>query len=241
MIPVSGCGAAIAELRCTACGRFTLLDSYSCAGGAGVGYHRAGLCVTGNDIVEQPRYPFHHIVGDAIDVLADIGWAYAARHASPPCQDSSTLTRGNRGREGWSDEHVDLIPDTRARLLEIGGPWVMENVQGSSLRRDLVLCGEMFGLGVIRHRYFELGGVFAMQPPHSRHRGKTFGWNHGVRHDGPYSQVYGSGGGKGSVEQWQTAMGIDWTADRVELAEAIPPAYTELIGAALLADMEAAA
>jgi hypothetical protein len=26
-----------------------------------------------------------------------------------------------------------------------------ENVQGSDLRRDLTLCGEMFGLNVIRH------------------------------------------------------------------------------------------
>ena len=60
------------------------------------------------------------------------------------------------------------------------------------------------------------------------------GFRHGVWHDGPYAAVYGEGGGKGSVARWQRAMGIDWTADRKSIAEAIPPAYTEHIGWQLL-------
>jgi DNA (cytosine-5)-methyltransferase 1 len=36
-------------------------------------------------------------------------------------------------------------------------------------------------------------------------------------------------------------LGIDWTSDRRELAEAIPPAYTSFIGAQLLAVIEVAA
>ena len=110
----------------------------------------------------------------------------------------------------------------------------MENVQGSSLRRDLTLCGEMFGLDVIRHRYFELGGWWTPPRSHMAHRGRVAGWRHGEYFDGPYFAVYGDGGGKGTVAQWQTAMGIDWTDDRRELAEAIPPAYTEHIGRQLL-------
>ncbi len=51
----------------------------------------------------------------------------------------------------------------------------------------------------------------------------------------------GAGGGKGTVAEWQQAMGIDWTDSRVELAEAIPPAYTSDIGAQLLAHLEAVA
>ena len=42
--------------------------------------------------------------------------------------------------------------------------------------------------------------------------------------------MYGEGGGKGTVAQWQQAMGITWTDIRRELAEAIPPAYTRHIG-----------
>jgi DNA (cytosine-5)-methyltransferase 1 len=61
---------------------------------------------------------------------------------------------------------------------------------------------------------------------------------HGEWFTGPYFAVYGLGGGKGTVAQWQAAMGIDWTTDRRELAEAIPPRYTEAIGAALLAALD---
>ncbi|MFD4461333.1 hypothetical protein [Nocardia sp. NPDC058480] len=116
---------------------------------------------------------------------------------------------------------------------------MIENVQGSKLRRDLTLCGEMFGLGVIRHRYFELGGWSMPQPAHVAHRGRVAGYRHGERFDGPYVAVYGQGGGKGTVRQWQSAMGIDWTSDRVELAEAIPPAYTEFLGRQLIAELSA--
>jgi DNA (cytosine-5)-methyltransferase 1 len=107
---------------------------------------------------------------------------------------------------------------------------VIENVAGAPIRRDLVLCGEMFGLSVIRHRFFELGGWTADRPEHRKHRGRVAGMRHGEWFTGPYFAVYGDGGGKGSVAQWQEAMGIDWTDVRKEIAEAIPPAYTEFIG-----------
>lgn len=42
------------------------------------------------------------------------------------------------------------------------------------------------------------------------------------------------------VAQWQQAMGIDWTNVRREIAEAIPPAYTEHIGRQLIAHLETA-
>lgn len=91
------------------------------------------------------------------------------------------------------------------------------------MRVDLTLCGEMFGLRVIRHRNFEAGGGLLLdQPPHVPHRGRVAGYRHGQRYDGHYFQVYGSGGGKGSVPEWQQAMGIHWTDVRREIAEAIP-------------------
>ena len=57
----------------------------------------------------------------------------------------------------------------------------------------------------------------------------------------PVCPVYGDGGGKGSVPEWQTAMGIDWTDVRVEIAEAIPPAYSQYVGGQLLQALEVAA
>ena len=38
---------------------------------------------------------------------------------------------------------------------------------------------------------------------------------------------------RGTLAQWQAALDIDWI-DKDELAEAIPPAYTEWIGRQLL-------
>jgi hypothetical protein len=207
-----------------------LLDLFCGAGGAGMGYHRAGFEVVGVDIAPQPDYPFEFHQADALDHLADHWWRYDIIHASPPCQASTALTKGtNKGRV-----YVNLIPETRRMLRMTGLPTVIENVQGSDLRRDLTLCGEMFGLGVIRHRYFEVEGYKATEPPHKPHQGRVRGWRHGTYYDGPYVAVYGDGGGKGSVAEWQTAMGIDWTDDRKALAEAIPPAYTEHIGRQLI-------
>lgn len=191
-----------------------------------MGYHRAGFEVVGVDIEPQPDYPFEFHQGDALQFLAQHWQEFDAIHASPPCQASSALTKGtNKGRL-----YVNLIPETRRLLAETGLPTVIENVQGSDLRRDLTLCGEMFGLGVIRHRYFELENFAAEQPAHKQHRGRTRGWRHGVYYDGPYLAVYGDGGGKGSVAEWQVAMGIDWTENRKSIAEAIPPAYTAHVG-----------
>ncbi|MDT0303986.1 DNA cytosine methyltransferase [Streptomonospora wellingtoniae] len=208
-----------------------LLDLYCCAGGATSGYQDVGFHVTGVDIDPQPNYvgdAFHQ--GDAIAFVAEHGHTFDLIHASPPCQAGCTLTAGtNHGRN-----YPQLIPATRAALQATKRPWVMENPPGRApIRRDLLLCGEMFGLAVLRHRVFELGGLSLPQPAHPAHRGRVAGMRHGRWYSGPYFAVYGQGGGKGSVADWQHAMGIDWTPVRRELAEAIPPAYTRHIGAAL--------
>jgi site-specific DNA-cytosine methylase len=214
-----------------------VVDLYCGAGGAAMGWHRAGWDVVGVDHEPQPDYPFEFHQDDARDFFAANWRSFEAAHASPPCQASTALTKGtNKGRE-----YVDHIPETRRLLHASGLPSVIENVQGAAVRPDLTLCGEMFGLDVIRHRYFELDGFLAMQPEHVPHRGRVRGWRHGTYYDGPYLAVYGEGGGKGSVTEWQAAMGIDWTDDRKAIAEAIPPAYTQHIGEQLMAHLEAAA
>lgn len=209
-----------------------LLDLYCGVGGASVGYHRAGFDVVGVDIEPQPDYPFTFRRMDALDVDPS---AFDFVHASPPCQADCTLTAGtNKGRE-----YPNLTDATRDRLRRFRVPYVLENPPGrTSLRRDTVLCGEMFGLDVIRHRIFEFGGrLLVGAPEHRRHRGRVAGMRHGEWFTGPYFAVYGEGGGKGTVAQWREAMGIDWTWNRRSIAEAIPPAYTDYVGRHLLAQL----
>jgi site-specific DNA-cytosine methylase len=235
-----------------------LLDLYCGAGGLSVGYARSGFDVYGVDLDESALgvYPFASNRGNALRVMARLlaGWPVEFVHrngsvealrladfdagaGSPPCQASTALTKGtNRGRE-----YPQLIPVTRRFFARAGLPSVLENVQGSDLRRDLTLCGEMFGLAVIRHRYFELGGWTAVQPAHKPHRGRVAGMRHGEWFTGPYFAVYGEGGGKGTVAQWQAAMGIDWTDERRHIAEAVPPAYAEWIGTQLMQHLRAMA
>jgi hypothetical protein len=217
-----------------------VLDLFSCAGGAAMGYHRAGFQVDGCDIVDRPRYPFTFHLGNALDLLADLIATceierYTLVHASPPCQAGCALTVGTNVSQGWGGSHVDLVAPTRALLDASGLPYVIEQPNGRArIRKDLSLCGEMFGLGVLRHRNFELGRWATAQPVHPRHRGYVRGHRHGVKREGPYVAAYGNGGGKATVTEMQTAMGITWTDVREELTEAIPPAYTEWIGHAFL-------
>ncbi|MEU0140632.1 DNA methylase [Streptomyces albidoflavus] len=228
-------------IRREAARRPRLLDLFCCAGGAATGYHRAGFDVVGVDIAPRPTYPFTFVQGDALSVLSDLIATggidqFTAVHTSPPCQAGCALTVGTNASRGWGRSHVDLVTATRTLLEVTGLPYVIEQPNGRApIRRDLRLCGEMFGLGVIRHRNFELGGGWAApQPVHRAHRGPVRGWRHGVYRDGPYVAAYGSGGGKATVAEMQQAMGITWTDVREELTEAIPPAYAHWIGAALL-------
>ncbi|WP_406189199.1 DNA methylase [Streptomyces anulatus] len=218
-----------------------LLDLFCCAGGAATGYHRAGFDVIGVDIMERPNYPFTFVRAEALEYLAGLIASgeirrFRAAHSSPPCQAGCALTVGTNASQGWGGDHNDLVAPTRELLDRTGLPYVIEQPNGrAEIRKDLSLCGEMFGLGVLRHRNFELGRWTIERPAHPKHRGYVRGYRHGVYRDGPYVAAYGSGGGKATVPEMQTAMGITWTDVREELTEAIPPAFSEHIGRALLA------
>lgn len=209
------------------------LDAFCGVGGATRGAQLAGFHVTGVDISPQPRYCGDEFVqGDAVEYIEAHGHEFDVILSSPPCQAGCTLTAGtNAGRV-----YPQLIPPTRRALERTGRPWVIENPPGRApMRRDLTLCGEMFGLDVIRHRYFEFSpGVLVPPVTHPKHRGRVAGWRHGRYYPGPYVAVYGDGGGKGSVTDWQRAMGITWTDVRREIAEAIPPAFGEFVADVLL-------
>lgn len=217
-----------------------LLDLFCGAGGAAMGYARAGFDVIGVDIAPQPHYPFRFLQGEALEVarriLVNSPVPVAAIHASPPCQRHNKLAKGTKNSYA---NHPELIAPTRGLLAASGVPYVIENVVGAPLDGPVELCGEMFGLGVIRHRLFETN--WALSPPaHVPHRGRCKRREHGQRYDGPYFGVYGHGGGKdGSVADWQAAMGVDWMPVRRELTEAIPPAYTAYIGRQLMTHLRA--
>src|SRR5882672_9385173 len=216
----------------TAGGGLRLLAAFCGVGGCTRGYQQAGFHVTGVDIAPQPRYCGDRFIqGDAVAYIREHGHEYDLIHAGPPCQHDCTLTAGtNAARRG---QYPDLLDPTRDALEATGRPYVIEQPPGRAAKRmrlDVTLCGEMFGLAVIRHRNFELGGWATAAPAHLRHRGRVAGMRHGQWFTGPYFAVYGDGGGKGTVAQWQQAMGIDWTDVRKEIAEAIPPAYAQWLG-----------
>jgi DNA (cytosine-5)-methyltransferase 1 len=197
-----------------------LLDLFCGAGGCSVGYHRAGFDVVGVDLHSQPRYPFDFVQGDALEYLAgDLG-DFDAIHASPPCQAyaGSTAWRGDRSK------HPDLIGPTRALLEAAGLPYVIENVPDARrlLRNPVRLCGSMFSLPVRRHRYFETNWPLSILVNPCHHRQGDLAFEH-----------------KGE-RAYADALGCSWMTS-VEARQAIPPAYTSFIGAALMQHLRSAA
>lgn len=210
------------------------LDLFCCAGGAGMGLHRAGFDVVGVDIEPRKRYPFKFIQADALTFdlsRFDFIWA------SPPCQ-GYTAMRHAPGAVG-----APLLIDVVRDRMPAGVPWCIENVEDAAwaMRDPITLCGSMFDLGaqgcrLQRHRLFETS--FPLAQPDCRHDAR------------PVIGVYGgharrraaSAGGRGTRDVWEgghkaaasEAMGIDWMT-LAELSEAIPPAYSEFIGRAALA------
>lgn len=227
-----------------------LLDLFCGAGGAAVGYHRAGFDVVGVDHRPMPRYPYSCCQEDALAVLERLAdgktWRgyrindFAVIHASPPCQRYTRASFAESNRE----KHPDLIGITRQILQDLAVPYVIENVDGAPMQQAVQLCGQMFGLGVFRHRWFECSHL-VMIPPHPSHRGKKIGVDGMccvVGHGGGTSrrlrdflnrQRRHGAGGQQNKPEWQAAMGINWMT-RNELSQAIPPAYTEFIGRQLL-------
>lgn len=215
--------------------RPVLLDLYCCAGGAAVGYDRAGFEVIGVDVDDQPNYPFRFVRADALAVLerrVHVAERVDAIHASPPCQRFSDLAKRNGNAHEWPD----LIEPTRERLVATGLPYIMENVEGAPLIDPVMLCGTMFPeLRVLRHRLFE-SNVRLSAPPHKKHP-LVFTHDKRKAHYGRLDQdtsfVQVTGGGNCSIANARAAMGIDWMTKH-ELNESLPPAYTEHLGRQLI-------
>ena len=209
-----------------------LLDLYCGAGGAAVGYHRAGFDVIGVDIEPQPHYPYEFVQADALDFLHEVNLLWIdAIHASPPCQGETSL------KALWRDrEHPRLLIPTIEHLTRLGVPWVVENVDnadGPPGTFKMRLCGSSFGLKVRRHRWFWSNLMLLAPDCNHRHQGTPLG-------------VYGHGAGGQMTRGVKATRNNGWQAMGIEhrstswndLVNAIPPAYTEHIGQQLLQHLE---
>jgi len=209
-----------------------LLDLFSGAGGAAVGYARAGFEVVGVDINDQPHYPFEFHKADALEYCREHGREFDAIHASPPCQAYSCATH-MRANSPHRKVHPRLVEPTRAAMLASRAPYIIENVPGAPLRDPLMLCGTMFpALRVYRHRLFELHG-FSADPPSDCNHTHRMGKRRGEYHTLDKSPYITCAGHNFQARSGRIAMGIPWMT-RDELAQAIPPAYTEYIGRQLI-------
>lgn len=214
-----------------------LLDLFCGAGGAAVGYARAGFEVVGVDLVAQPHYPFEFHQADALEFPLD---GFDAIHASPPCQGYSRMRH-----LPWLKDRVYpmLIEPVRERLQAAGVPYVIENVAGAPLDPAFTLCGLSFGLRMYRHRLFECSELI-MAPPHQRHeivigKGRMLGSRYSKASAGVTGMLPDPAGhtAGASTRAAAAAMGVEWMS-RDEMTQAIPPAYTEFIGAALRCSLE---
>jgi DNA (cytosine-5)-methyltransferase 1 len=212
-----------------------LLDLFCGAGGAGMGYHRAGFEVVGVDIKPQPHYPFEFHQADALTFPLD---GFDAIHASPPCQ-AYSVTKHTHDKE-----HPELVDPTRSRLESSGVPWIMENVVGAPLRNPLVLCGASFqlvaddldGLRLFlrRHRLFESSHLLFAPGPCGCSRMKAAGYVVGGVYGGgssdrTHAKYVRRGGYTPRASVRRELMGMDWTTQD-ELSLAIPPAYSYWLG-----------
>lgn len=228
-----------------------LIDLYCGEGGAAWGYYLAGWDVIGVDDKPQRRYPFRCFQANVLALPAWFLALAAALHASPPCQG---LTEMNNDKS----KHLNLIPETRELLESTGKPYTIENVPGARahLHDPVSLMGQMFDMHIVtskrtrfdleRERLFETN--WPLQPPWNPGRScpvaNVFGGHLRAR-----SGDYRTGKGTGRTVDFPSEdrpslakclMEMPW-ATMAGMSEAVPPPYTEYIGAQLLKHMRIAA
>lgn len=203
-----------------------------------MGYHRAGFTeILGVDIAPQPRYPFDFVQADALDYPLD---GFDLIHASPPCQGYSH----SRFIHGGSDA-PKVVNTIRDRLMASGTPWILENVVGAPMQHGILLCGTALGMNVRRHRLFD-SSHFLWAPGACRHSPDNINVvGHGTWNYQPRGKAQAHWTRTGST---QTPLGVavaraefgtPWMI-LADMAQAIPPAYTEYLGAQMRAILEEA-
>lgn len=212
------------------------LDLFCCCGGISQGFKNIypDAEIYGVDITNDHQYPFKFINKNVFDLDLDFIKSFDYIHASPPCQ-------GYLWNNHKKDKHPRLIEKTRDLLLKTDRPYTIENVVGAPIRKDIILCGEMLGLKILRHRNFEIEGFSVLKPQHKKHTLSVM--------NGTAIPVYSGGVKPGfwnnkekqkdfvknrkkysfKLEDWQKAMGINWVSNKKHLTQMIPPVYYEYI------------
>ncbi len=209
------------------------LDLFCGAGGASMGYHKAGFEMVGVDINPQPEYPFEFHQADAMSFPL-IGFDFI--HASPPCQAFTPLSA--LPGAGVKNPPVDLVQPLRNLLKVWGGVYVIENVVQARLVDPIRLCGKMFGLKLYRHRDFE-SSVDLVAPRHLPHSELCMRAGYVPTLERPFMSVHGRNG-HNSKEWVRTAaeyMGVPWMTTLNSVCEAIPPIYTSWVGQQLVDEL----
>lgn len=209
--------------------KYRLLDLYCCAGGASYGYQKAGFDVVGVDLYPQPKYRGEFVQSDAISFLLANWKSFDAVHASPPCQAYSKASSQFRDA---GKVYPDLVSTTRDALVSTGLPYIIENVPGSPLLSPVVLCGSMFGIETYRHRLFE-SNITLQVPDHPKHINKNAKMGR-MPKDGEFIQYVGNFPGINKVREM---TGLYWLGQK-EMAQSIPPQYTEYLGKQLIAYLD---
>jgi DNA (cytosine-5)-methyltransferase 1 len=221
-----------------------LLDLFCGAGGAGEGYARAGFRVVGVDLDAKPlrHNPHETYQGDALAVLDTLlrrrKWKgyrlsdFDAIHASPPCQEYSAL------RSMKTRKYAAVLPQVRERLRVSRVPWVVENVERAPMHQGVMICGTALGLNVRRHRLFD-SSHFIYPPGPCRHHTQNVNayghgaWNYERRDPACVWTRKNSTQRAVAIGAARAAFEVPWMT-RDEMAECIPPAYTQWIGRQLL-------
>lgn len=224
---------------------YKLLDTFCKAGGASMGYVRAGFEVVGVDIEPQPNYPFEFFQGGAIEFITKYGGGFDVITGSPPCQEYSVT------RSLHNNEHPKLIIPTREAIKVHGKPYVLENVESPAVLQDMEspirLCGSSFGIRVRRHRLFDSSVPLSALPCdhawqnnskiYTKRVSKARGFSRPSGtvevHGGDQMLFDGRGDSVRELALVREVMGIDWMT-KPELNQAIPPVYTEYIGKQLM-------
>jgi len=196
-----------------------VLDLFCGAGGAAMGLHQAwpDAEIVGVDIKPQPHYPFTFVQRDWSEHLMLYTLDFDFVWASPPCEHYSQCTP-----KKFRENHADLIGPVRLALQTWKRPFVIENVPCAKkhLREPIMLCGSMFGLGIRRHRFFEINGFDVMTPTCQHKKSPVLITG---THRRTYEPRY-----EYSAQQCRDASGLTWMT-RTEMDKAIPPAYSRYI------------
>jgi DNA (cytosine-5)-methyltransferase 1 len=190
-----------------------------------MGLSRAGFDIEGWDIRPRLSYLWERHIANALDAdLSGFDFAWA----SPPCQAHSTL---RHCRKGERRQYECFISRTRDKLIAWGGPYIIENVPGAPLINPVQLCGSSFFLRVRRHRIFESNRTLIGSVCRHKEQGQPMDVSGtGGQRVNRRKDDHGGGCCKPhNLLEAQVAMGINWMV-RSEIAQAIPPAYSEFLG-----------